>query len=96
MPRTVTHKPDSPNNDDVLAASEKWDACKPPYTSSHMKICVAAAKIILSASGVARRSKYEKESYLRIDFSKAGKVRHSGGCFTAGWRGYWLGRSNVP
>lgn len=39
-----------------------------------MKICVAAAKIILSASGVARRSKYEKENYLRIDFSKAGKV----------------------
>lgn len=74
MPRTVTHKPDSPNNDDVLAASEKWDACKPPYTSAHMKICVAAAKIILAASGVARRSKYEKENYLRIDFSKAGKV----------------------
>lgn len=39
-----------------------------------MKICVAAAKTILSASGVARRSKYEKENYLRIDFSKAGKV----------------------
>ncbi|HFF5806542.1 TPA: recombinase, partial [Escherichia coli] len=74
MPRTVTHNPDSPNNDDVLAASEKWDACKPPYTSAHMKICVAAAKIILAASGVARRSKYEKENYLRIDFSKAGKV----------------------
>ena len=74
MPRTVTHKPGSPNNDDVLAASEKWDACKPPYTSAHMKICVAAAKIILAASGVARRSKYEKENYLRIDFSKAGKV----------------------
>lgn len=74
MPRTVTHKPDSPNNDDVLAASEKWDACKPPYTSAHMKICVAAAKIILAASCVARRSKYEKENYLRIDFSKAGKV----------------------
>ncbi|HCR7148351.1 TPA: recombinase, partial [Shigella flexneri] len=74
MPRTVTHNPDSPNNDDVLAASEKWDACKPPYTSAHMKICVAAAKIILAASGVARCSKYEKENYLRIDFSKAGKV----------------------
>ncbi|MBZ4236864.1 hypothetical protein LAM40_25565, partial [Mycobacterium tuberculosis] len=28
----------------------------------------------LSASGLARRSKYEKENYLRIDFSKAGKV----------------------
>ena len=74
MPRTVTHKPDSPNNDDVLAASEKWASCKPPYTSAHMKICVAAAKIILAASGVARRSKYEKENYIRIDFSKAGKV----------------------
>lgn len=53
MPRTVTHKPDSPNNDDVLAASEKWDACKPPYTSAHIKICVAAAKIILSEIGRA-------------------------------------------
>lgn len=74
MPRTVTQKPDSPNNDDVLAASEKWDACKPPYTSTHIRICVAAAKTILSASGLARRSKYEKENYLRIDFSKAGKV----------------------
>lgn len=74
MPRTVTHKPDSPNNDDVLTASEKWNTCKPPYTSTHMRICVAAAKMILSASGLPRRSKYEKENYLRIDFSKAGKV----------------------
>ncbi|WP_217898167.1 tyrosine-type recombinase/integrase [Zobellella denitrificans] len=39
-----------------------------------MRTCVAAGKIILAASGKARRSKYEKESYLRIDFSKAGKV----------------------
>jgi len=39
-----------------------------------MKICVAAAKAILAHSGLSRRSKYEKSNYLRIDFSKAGKV----------------------
>lgn len=62
------------HNNDVLAASDRWDACKPPYTNACIKTCVSAAKIILLASGVPRRSKYEKESYLRIDFSKAGKV----------------------
>lgn len=74
MPRTVTQKPIAPNNDDFLAASDKWESCKPPYTSSDMKVCVAAAKIILVRVGQPRRSKYEKESFLRIDFSKAGKV----------------------
>ncbi|PHM55006.1 recombinase [Xenorhabdus hominickii] len=39
-----------------------------------MKICVTAAKTILKHLGKPRRSKYEKENYLRIDFSKAGKV----------------------
>ena len=39
-----------------------------------MRICVAAAKIILKHINKPRRSKYEKEHYLRIDFSKAGKV----------------------
>ena len=45
-----------------------------PYTASHMRICVTAAKTILAHVGQPRRSKYEKDSYLRIDFSKAGKV----------------------
>lgn len=39
-----------------------------------MRICVTAAKCILPALGIAMRSKYERESYLRFDFSKAGKV----------------------
>ncbi|KMV68816.1 recombinase [bacteria symbiont BFo2 of Frankliniella occidentalis] len=74
MPRTVTQNPEKPNNDDFLSALERWEGCKPPYTSSHMRICVTAAKTILKHQGQSRRSKYEKESYLRIDFSKAGKV----------------------
>lgn len=39
-----------------------------------MRICVTAVKTILAESGKPRRSKYEKENFLRIDFSKAGKV----------------------
>lgn len=74
MPRTVTQMQDIPKNDELLAASARWEDCKPPYASSHMRICVAAAKIILAHLGQARRSKYEKDNYLRIDFSKAGKV----------------------
>ncbi|HFF8940538.1 tyrosine-type recombinase/integrase [Serratia marcescens] len=74
MPRTVTQMQDIPKNDEFLAASARWEDCKPPYASSHMRICVAAAKIILAHLGQARRSKYEKDNYLRIDFSKAGKV----------------------
>lgn len=74
MARTVTQTPSYPNNDAFLTASEKWEGCKPPYISSHMKICVAAAKVIRAHLGQSRRSKYERESYLRIDFSKAGKV----------------------
>lgn len=76
MPSNVTQKPNNPNDADFLAASERWEACKPPYTSSHMKTCVAAAKIILAHIGQPRRSKYEKDNYLRIDFSKAGKVTY--------------------
>lgn len=74
MPRTVTQMQDIPKNDEFLAASARWEDCKPPYAGSHMRICVAAAKIILAHLGQARRSKYEKDNYLRIDFSKAGKV----------------------
>ncbi|OOE36977.1 recombinase [Salinivibrio kushneri] len=39
-----------------------------------MQSCVTAAKIILTHDGKPRRSKYEKANYLRIDFSKTGKV----------------------
>jgi integrase len=74
MPSTVTQSTINANNDEFLTATERWEACKPPYTSSHMKICVAAAKIILAHVDKPRRSKYEKENFLRIDFSKAGKV----------------------
>ncbi len=45
MPRTVTHKPDSPNNDDVLAASEKWDACKPPIPAHTLKSVLLPPKL---------------------------------------------------
>lgn len=74
MPRTVTQSPEKPNNDYFLSVLEYWEGCKPPYTNSHMRICVTAAKTIPKHQRQFRRSKYEKESYLRIDFSKAGKV----------------------
>lgn len=39
-----------------------------------MRICVTAAKTILNQLWLLRRSKYEKDSHLRFDFSKVGKV----------------------
>ncbi|MBK5145875.1 recombinase [Budviciaceae bacterium BWR-B9] len=74
MSRNVTQSEPNPDNGELMNASAKWDSCKPPYTSQDIKICVTAAKTILLHSGKPRRSKYEKDSYLRIDFSKAGKV----------------------
>lgn len=74
MSKLATQKPDSTNSDEYADALQRWESCKPPYTSTHMRICVAAAKIILKHINKPRRSKYEKEHYLRIDFSKAGKV----------------------
>lgn len=74
MIRTVTQSDASKHDAAYAAAEQQWDKCKPPYTASHMRVCVTAAKIILPQLGLARRSKYEKDSYLRIDFSKAGKV----------------------
>lgn len=74
MARTVTQSSPTKNDSAYISASQQWDECKPPYTVSHMRSCVAAAKILLPHLGLPRRSKYEKESYLRIDFSKAGKV----------------------
>ncbi|MDC9593543.1 recombinase [Xenorhabdus sp. IM139775] len=61
-------------NDAYLSALASWEACKPPYTGSHMRVCATAVKTILKHLGKPRRSKYEKENYLRLDFSKAGKV----------------------
>ncbi|MCW7547121.1 integrase family protein [Photorhabdus sp. APURE] len=74
MKNTVTQTVKHSKNDEYLSALKSWDSCKPPYTSSHIKTCVTAAKVILKQLGKPRRSKYEKENYLRIDFSKAGKV----------------------
>lgn len=74
MPRTVTQNKKPPNIGEYENAITRWERCKPPYTSSHIQICVTAAKTILAYDGKPRRSKYEKENYLRIDFSKAGKV----------------------
>ncbi|QTL40969.1 integrase family protein [Xenorhabdus budapestensis] len=74
MKSIVTQTTITPQNDVYLSALASWESCKPPYTGSHMKICVTAAKTILKHLGKPRRSKYEKENYLRIDFSKAGKV----------------------
>ncbi|GAA0512579.1 hypothetical protein GCM10009414_22740 [Tatumella terrea] len=72
MARTVPQNPVKPNNDGALSSLGRWEGCKPTYRSSHMRICVTAAKNILKHQ--RSRSKYEKESYLRIYFSKAGKV----------------------
>ncbi|NEG58230.1 recombinase [Pantoea agglomerans] len=74
MTKTVTQIANPKHDAAYAAAEQQWEKCKPPYTSSHMRVCVTAAKIILNKLGLSRRSKYEKESYLRIDFSKAGKV----------------------
>nr|CDS58717.1 conserved hypothetical protein [Serratia symbiotica] len=74
MPLTTTHKRKCTHNDDFLSATERWDSCKPPYTSTHMRICVTAAKVILNHQNQTRRSKYEKDSYLRIEFSRSGKT----------------------
>lgn len=59
---------------ELTQALEVWDYCKPPYSREEIKCCMDAAKKILAASGQPRRSKYESASFLRIDFSKAGKV----------------------
>ncbi len=45
MSRTITQKENAPNDHSHKAASERWEECKPPYTSSHMRICVTAAKV---------------------------------------------------
>ncbi|CDG20649.1 Site-specific recombinase, phage integrase family [Xenorhabdus poinarii G6] len=74
MESTVTQMHNLTENDAYLSALASWETCKPPYSGSHMRICVTAAKTILKYLGKPRRSKYEKENYLRIDFSKAGKV----------------------
>ncbi|MDO6525409.1 hypothetical protein Q4519_06900 [Motilimonas sp. 1_MG-2023] len=74
MNNTATQNANIALNGDYITALAGWDACKPPYTSSHMRICVTAAKIILEHTKKPRRSKYERSHFLRIDFSKAGKV----------------------
>ncbi|HEN5014670.1 recombinase [Klebsiella pneumoniae] len=74
MTKTVTQSASPKHDAAYVAAEQQWEKCKPPYTSSHMRICVTAAKTILNHLGLPRRSKYEKDSHLRLDFSKAGKV----------------------
>ncbi|WP_273803571.1 tyrosine-type recombinase/integrase [Providencia rettgeri] len=74
MSGKATQSLKSPSSDEYSDALLRWESCKPPYTSTHMRVCVTAAKIILNHLNKPRRSKYEKEHYLRIDFSKAGKV----------------------
>lgn len=74
MSNIATQKQKTPDNDEYTDALSRWESCKPPYTSTHIRICVTAVKTILKHINKPRRSKYEKEHYLRIDFSKAGKV----------------------
>lgn len=74
MKSTATHQPETPDDAEFITALERWESCKPPYSGTHMRICVTAAKTILAHSGKARRSKYERANFLRLDFSKAGKV----------------------
>lgn len=69
-----TQNTKTPQNTDYIDALARWEACKPPYASSHMRICVTAAKTILAHTQKPRRSKYERSNFLRIDISKAGKV----------------------
>lgn len=76
MVNTVTQKAKNISNDEYLTALGKWESCKPPYTSAHMWICVTAAKTILLYINKPRRSKYEKENYLRIESNKLGKVTY--------------------
>lgn len=74
MVRTVT-QPDKPQKEDsYLAALDRWESCKPPYNHTDLRVCVTAIRYILEYTGKSRRSKYEKENYLRIDFNKVGKV----------------------
>lgn len=74
MSDTVPQSRKSAKMSDYDHALKKWESCKPPYTSSHIQICVAAAKTLLEHDGKARRSKYESANYLRLEFTKAGKV----------------------
>jgi len=73
----VAHKVKNINNDEYIAVLDKWETCKPPYTSAHVRICVTVAKtILLLFTNKLRRSKYEKENYLSIEFNKYGKVTY--------------------
>lgn len=74
MIKTVTQSARPKHDAAYVAAEQQWEKCKPPYTGSYMRTCVTAAKTILQQLGLSRRSKYEKESYLRFDFNKTGKV----------------------
>lgn len=73
MTRIVTQNKRKPNTWDLEISLQKWESCKPPYSSSHMQICVTASKVILKHLGQTRRSKYERASHLRMDFNKSGK-----------------------
>jgi len=74
MKETVTQLAKNSDNIALNRALEKWERCKPPYTGAHMRICVAAAKIILKITKKPRLAKYEKDLFLRIIFSKTGRV----------------------
>ncbi|ELI9033887.1 tyrosine-type recombinase/integrase [Morganella morganii] len=74
MSRCVTQTPVSAGNTEYLTASARWEACKPPYTNTDMKVCVTAAVSILNYLKKSRRTKYERDNFLRLDFSRGGKV----------------------
>ncbi|MCG9721033.1 site-specific integrase [Shewanella sp. Isolate7] len=72
----VSQRSDRPSLSDYKLALAKWESLTPPYSATHIQSCVTAAKKILAYDGKHRRSKYEKQSFLRIDFNKAGKVTY--------------------
>lgn len=79
MSRCVTQTPVSAGNTEYLTASARWEACKPPYTNTDMKVCVTAAVSILNYLKKSRRTKYERDNFLRPGFSHGGKITIYGG-----------------
>ena len=67
-------KPKKVTLEEYKEAVNKWGEYKPPYLSSDIQSCVIAAKVILAYDGKPRRTKYEIDNNIKIDFSKAGKV----------------------
>ncbi|MDP2561198.1 recombinase [Psychrobium sp. 1_MG-2023] len=69
--KSTQKKPSKAEYDDAIS---KWESFEPPYSSSHIKSCVTAAKTILAFTGKPNISKYEITNHLRIVFNKKGEA----------------------